>query len=396
MKKLKCRFYCSYFTGDKMKVIALAKKEAQDILTNRIYLMVVFVQIFIILGAYGLGIGSAVITDPGLLDKFGVTSELKVGMSENLKNSSIANDLSAQKLNVVYFKNMSEAGKMLGSGLIAIVKVSSSPKQDIIVQSDTSNPFYPIVSEKISDAVNKFKLEKKLQSAGISGGMIQKIENPVILNQINVNENSMAKLALNTSYFVEIMYGFIVPFVLLLPFFLASNIVTDSIVGEKERKTFEMLLMTPISSSMVVVGKILPILSFSLLQSIAWIILLDLLGVPIYNSFILAFMLIFVGLGFIGVGILISMLVDSTKEANSAITLALMFATFIFFMPLFIKMPYLEGILNMIPTVLMVKLSSTPNIPLEIMLFFIPAILLSTLIFVLAVRYFRHERAIRL
>ena len=379
-----------------MKVIALAKKEAQDILTNRIYLMVVFVQIFIILGAYGLGIGSAVITDPGLLDKFGVTSELKVGMSEDLKNSGIANDLSAQKLNVVYFKNMSEADKMLGSGLIAIVKVSSSPKQDIIVQSDTSNPFYPIVSEKISDAVNKFKLEKKLQSAGISNGMIQKIENPVILNQINVNEDNIAKLALNTSYFVEIMYGFIVPFVLLLPFFLASNIVTDSIVGEKERKTFEMLLMTPISSSMVVVGKILPILSFSLLQSIAWIILLDLLGVPIYNAITLIFILIFVGMAFIGIGILISMIVDSTKEANSAITLALMFATFIFFMPLFIKMPYLEGILNMIPTVLMVKLSSTPNIPWEIMLFFIPAILLSTLIFVLAVRYFRHERAIRL
>ena len=379
-----------------MKVIALAKKEAQDILTNRIYLMVVFVQIFIILGAYGLGIGSAVITDPGLLDKFGVTSELKVGMSEDLKNSGIANDLSAQKLNVVYFKNMSEADKMLGSGLIAIVKVSSSPKQDITVQSDTSNPFYPIVSEKISDAVNKFKLEKKLQSAGISNGMIQKIENPVILNQINVNEDNIAKLALNTSYFVEIMYGFIVPFVLLLPFFLASNIVTDSIVGEKERKTFEMLLMTPISSSMVVVGKILPILSFSLLQSIAWIILLDLLGVPIYNAITLIFILIFVGMAFIGIGILISMIVDSTKEANSAITLALMFATFILFMPLFIKMPYLEGILNMIPTVLMVKLSSTPNIPWEIMLFFIPAILLSTLIFVLAVRYFKHERAIRL
>ena len=358
--------------------------------------MVVFVQIFIILGAYGLGIGSAVITDPGLLDKFGVTSELKVGMSEDLKNSGIANDLSAQKLNVVYFKNMSEADKMLGSGLIAIVKVLSSPKQDIIVQSDTSNPFYPIVSEKISDAVNKFKLEKKLQSAGISNGMIQKIENPVILNQINVNGDNIAKLALNTSYFVEIMYGFIVPFVLLLPFFLASNIVTDSIVGEKERKTFEMLLMTPISSSMVVVGKILPILSFSLLQSIAWIILLDLLGVPIYNAITLIFILIFVGMAFIGIGILISMIVDSTKEANSAITLALMFATFILFMPLFIKMPYLEGILNMIPTVLMVKLSSTPNISLGITLFFIPVIVVSTLIFAMAVRYFRHERAIRL
>jgi len=379
-----------------MKVIALAKKEAQDILTNRIYLMVVFVQIFIILGAFGLGLGSAVITDPGLLDKFGATSALKVGISEDLRNSSIANDLNTQKLNLIYFKDMNEADKMIGSGLIAVVQVSPSPKQDIVVRSDTSNPFYPIVSEKMSSAVNKFKLEKELQSAGISEGMIQKIENPVILNEIKINEDSIVKLALNTSYFVEIMYGFIVPFVLLLPFFLASNIVTDSIVGEKERKTFEMLLMTPLSSSMVMIGKILPILSFSLLQSIAWIILLNLLGVPIYNAFILGFILIFVGLGFIGIGILISMLVDSTKEANSAITLALMFATFILFMPLFIKVNYFEGILNGIPTVLMVKLSSTPNISLDSLLFLIPTIVVSTLIFTLAVKYFRHERAIRL
>ncbi len=157
-----------------------------------------------------------------------------------------------------------------------------------------------------------------------------------------------------------------------------------------------MLLMTPLSSSMVIIGKILPILSFSLLQSIAWIILLDLLGVPIYNALLLVFILIFVGLGFTGIGILISILVDSTKEANSAITLALMFATFILFMPLFIKVPYLEGLLNVIPTVLMVELSSTPNMSVDIILFSLPAVLISTLIFILAVKYFRHERAIRL
>jgi ABC-2 type transport system permease protein len=195
---------------------------------------------------------------------------------------------------------------------------------------------------------------------------------------------------------VEIMYGFIVPFVLLLPFFLASNIVTDSIVGERERKTFEMLLMTPLSSSMVILGKILPILSFSMIQSIAWIILLDLLGVPIFNAIILVLILLFVGLGFIGVGILISMLVDSTKEANSAITLVLMFVTFLLFMPLFIKIPNMERVLDFIPTVLMIKMSSTPNLSLDTLIFFIPTILVSTLIFILAVRYFRHERAIRL
>lgn len=379
-----------------MKLLALAKKEAQDILTNRIYLMVVFVQVFIILGAFGLGLASSVITDPTLLDKLGATSSLKIGISEDLKNSSIANDLKAQNLNLIYFKDMNNANSLLGSQLVAVINVSPPPKEDITYQSDTSNVFYPIVSEKITTAVNNFKLEKKLTSAGINESKVSAIENPIVLNEVNINEDSAVKMALNNSYFVEIMYGFIVPFVLFLPFFLASNIVTDSVVGERERKTFEMLLMTPLSSSMVIMGKILPILMFSMIQSIAWIILLDLLGVPLFNAIILALILLFVGIGFIGIGILISMLVDSTKEANTAITMVLMLVTFILFMPLFIKIPYLNSFFDFIPTVLMVKISSTPHLPYEMIIFLIPTLIISTLIFALAVRYFRHERAIRL
>lgn len=379
-----------------MKWIALAKKEAQDILTNRIYLMVVFVQVFIILGAFGLGIASSVMTDPALLDSIGATSSLKVGISEDLRNSSIAEDLKAENLNLVYFENINEARPFLGSELASIIYISPPPKEDILYQSDTSNVFYPILSEKIKNVVDKFKLEKRLKESGIDESTIKIIENPINVNEIKVNEANTVKIALNNSYFVEIMYGFIVPFVLLLPFFLASNIVTDSIVGERERKTFEMLLMTPLSSSMVIIGKIIPILLFSLIQSMAWIILMEVLGVPIYNTIALVTLLIFIGLGFIGVGILISMFVDSTKEANSAITLVLMFMTFIFFIPLFIKIPYTNSILDFIPTVLMVKLSSSPGIALVTVVYFVPTILVAMLIFVLAVKYFRHERAIRL
>ena len=109
--------------------------------------------------------------------------------------------------------------------------------------------FYPVVSTKINKAVNEYQLQKKLASSGLNNTQIQQILNPVNLQVVNLNENNPANIALDSSYFVEIMYGFIVPFILLLPFFLASNIVTDSIVGERERKTFEVLLMTPISSS---------------------------------------------------------------------------------------------------------------------------------------------------
>ena len=213
---------------------------------------------------------------------------------------------------------------------------------------------------------------------------------------VKINQDKQAPLILDNAYFVELIYGFIIPFILLLPFFLASNIVTDTVVGEKERKTFEVLLMTPMSSYMVIIGKTLPILLFSLIQSLAWMGFLNLLKVPIYNPFLLGLVLFFIGLGFIGLGIFISMLVDSTKEANSAITLLLVFATFILFVPLFVKSDIFQGVFNFIPTVLMVKIASSPNIKPETMFYIIPTLIISLIIFVATVRSFKHERAIRL
>lgn len=376
-----------------MKILTLSKKEAQDILANKIYLLVIFVQVFIVIGAFGLAAVTSVATDPALLDSYGITSNLKVGVDADINNSQVADYLQKQKFTIIYYNSTGDADKYLGRGLVAVVGNTS---QGITVQTDNSNVFSPVVNQKISDALDKFKQAEKLKAAGLNQSTINIIQNPVVLTEIPVNQNKKSPIALDSSYFVEVMYGFIVPFVLLLPFFMASNIITDSVVGERERKTFEVLLMAPLKSSTVILGKTIPILSFSILQSLAWILLLDLLKVPIYNPAIIFLILLFVGLGFIGVGIIISMLVDSTKEANSAITLALVFATFILFVPLFIKTPYFDVILNYIPTVLMVKISSTPVVEPKILLSIIPTILLSAIIFLVSVRYFKHERAIRL
>jgi ABC-2 type transport system permease protein len=385
-----------YKMETKMKLSALAKKEGQDILKNKIYLGLVFVQIFILLGTFGIALATSIASDPSLIDHYGATSALKVGVPESIKGSLLEEDLLKQNLNLTYFKNISNAQKFLGTTLVAVVGFNSSSGQNLTVNTDTSNVFYPVVSSKINKAINEYQTQKKLASTGLNNTEIQKILNPVNLQVVNLNEDHPSNIALDSSYFVEIMYGFIVPFILLLPFFLASNIVTDSIVGERERKTFEVLLMTPISSSMVMLGKTLPILFFSLIQSVAWIILLDLLKVPIYNPLFMFALLFFMGLGFIGIGILLSMFVDSTKEANSAITIVLVFATFILFMPLFIKTSYFTPILNYIPTVIMVKMASTPNINFDIIISALPTILISILIFGFTVRYFRRERAIRL
>lgn len=378
-----------------MKILTLSKKEAQDVLSNRIYLLVVFVQIIIILGAFGLAMTSSIVTDPNLIDEWGGDTVLKVGIPQDLKGSSLEQNLKDENLNVVYYNTVEEGKREVGSEIVAFVHISNS-MGDISLTSDTGNVFYPVVTQKLTAALDSYRLEQRLSQQGLSSQQIETIKNPIILKEVAVNSDSPAKIVLDSSYFIEIMYGFIVPFILLLPFFLASNIVTDSIVGEKERKTFEVLLMTPLSSTMVIMGKILPILLFSLIQSGAWILLLDALKVPIYHSLLLLVLLFFVGLGFIGMGVLISMLVDSTKEANSAITLLLFLATFILFVPLFMDIPSLQTVLNWIPTVIIVKMSSTPYLNTELVLDFLPSMVISLLIFLASVRLFRQEGAIRL
>ena len=72
-----------------MKVIALAKKEAQDCINQpNLFNGCICSNICNARGYLGIGCNT---DDHGFLDKFGITSELKVEMSWNLKNSSIAN-----------------------------------------------------------------------------------------------------------------------------------------------------------------------------------------------------------------------------------------------------------------------------------------------------------------
>jgi len=79
-----------------MKILALSRKEAQDILNNKIYLLIIFVQVFIILGAFAMAIVTAVATDPALFDSYGITSNLKVGVDPDISRSGMAGYLKEQ------------------------------------------------------------------------------------------------------------------------------------------------------------------------------------------------------------------------------------------------------------------------------------------------------------
>ena len=374
-----------------MKLKALALKEARDIFSNRIYMLLILVQVIIILGAYGLAIVSSVAADPQLIERWGGSGFLKVGVVDG--DGLLTEGLEREGLSVREFSDIESARKSLGSEVVAIVYLSGG---DVRIEADTSSVFYTIMSERLQDAASWYISQKRFRESGLPAGTIQALEEPVKLKVVPIRREDYRPLALESSYFVEIMYGFILPFVVFLPFFLGSNMVTDSVVGEKERKTFEVLLMVPLSETMIILGKILPSLVFSFIQSMLWLGLLVLLRVPVYNMPLLALLLLIAGLAFIGVGLFISILADSTKEANSAITVVLFFATFILFVPLFMDMGALTPLIRFIPSLIIVKMSSGPHLDPVIIYDMVPSTVFSVLIFLAAVVSFRREGVIRL
>ncbi|MDG6996461.1 MAG: ABC transporter permease [Nitrososphaerota archaeon] len=122
---------------------------------------------------------------------------------------------------------------------------------------------------------------------------------------------------------------FFAPFTMLVPLIVASIISSDSFAGEKERKTIEALLATPISDSEMLFGKILasfiPTMLSTGIAFFAYATITDYLDYPLFGHLILpnlTWMLIILGLApafaiaATGLTVIISVRVSGTREAQ--------------------------------------------------------------------------------
>jgi len=123
---------------------------------------------------------------------------------------------------------------------------------------------------------------------------------------------------------------FFAPFFLIIPLMASSVIASDSFAGEKERKTIEALLATPISDSELFLGKMLvsfiPSMAITLVSFLLYSVVVDLFSFTILSGRLLLpnlvwIMLIFglaptVALASIGLTVMISAKVKGFREAQ--------------------------------------------------------------------------------
>jgi len=123
---------------------------------------------------------------------------------------------------------------------------------------------------------------------------------------------------------------FFAPFFLIIPLMASSVIASDSFAGEKERKTIEALLATPLSNSELLLGKILvsfiPSMAVTVMCFVIYSAVVDVSSFAILGGRLLLpnmawILLIFgltptVALAGIGLTVIISVRVKGSKEAQ--------------------------------------------------------------------------------
>jgi ABC-2 type transport system permease protein len=330
--------------------LALVKKEFDDILSERLYVFAFFTQFVIVMGILFAALLYTSVAAPET-STFVQAQRPRLGIIGDDQGilSDLRSDIELVRVSGEPFEQISERN------LVGVLVIKS--ESDFEVYLDNTNLLSGYADTLIDDVLSirsselkQAALEDVMESAAL------------VLNPINLKETMLGDPGTDRPpEFIVVMYGLLIPFILLLPTFLATNMVTDSIVGEKERKTYEVLVSSPISKRDIVLSKVVPILSVALSQSFLWILLLNYRAVPVYNIGTLMFLILVINVIFIGFGVLISAFSNTLKESNLTVTITILLASIAMFAPVALKSQL--QFLN--PIILITKLASNPSVPVR-------------------------------
>jgi ABC-2 type transport system permease protein len=330
---------------------ALAKKEFEDIISERLYIFAFIAQLVIVMGILYAALLYTSVAAPQTTT-FVQTERPRLGVMghdkeiiDQLQDELEIVPVSGEPLNIIELLD-----------LVGVLSIKSESEFEVYL--DNTNLLSGYADTVIDDALSKRSTELKMKA------LEEKMETAdIVLSPISVENMAVGvqRTPERPPEFIVIMYGLLIPFILLLPTFLAANMVTDSIVGEKERKTYEVLVAAPLTKREIILSKTVPILLVTLVQSFIWILLLLFKDIPIYNIPLLMLLLLILDVIFIGIGVLISALSDTLKESNLTVTITIILASIVMFAPLTLK----EGLYRTNPLNLLTKLASNPQVPMK-------------------------------
>lgn len=236
------------------------------------------------------------VDDPGGLFKKGINPEIIKIYTTN-GNSSIVR-LETGETNGFYTVSPD-----------SIERIQKGEIVDTVLYLDYADPRRSVIKDEINTTT-------KSVSTALTQSYLQ-AANPQNTTQTGLKEEKTGE-----SLPMQIIRKVMLVVLLFLPLFLFGNIIIDSVVGEKERKTAEILVAMPIRPWEILLGKGLAVVVISALQVVMWMMVLIAAGFTINNVMLVYLLVVLTAVPIVGLTSIIAAYSKNYKEAGIGITFA--------------------------------------------------------------------------
>ncbi len=249
----------------------IAKKEMNSLLNEKTLILAIIVQLFIASFSSLLVIGLASFFDPSALSNY----DQKVANVGIVGDGELRNFIEKSRVNVYHYQDLASALSDFNNnkidGVVVIPNASSSGTE--LIRIDIYLPKSDIMGTLVT-----LQLKKPLEDYE---NYVRDIRSQRIgFEPVRLYVDSVPK---KTSTYFEFIYGILIPLLVFTPVFISGGLIIDMFTEEFERKTMELLLVSPVSFGEILDGKMLTAVLIVPLQAILWLALVSINGVVVNN-----------------------------------------------------------------------------------------------------------------
>lgn len=368
-----------------MKFFTLAKWEFKNTLSSRKFLMIFVLQlsVLILMMFFFNMFITNIESEEGIALSPSLTGFASIDISD--KDGLLINQLNNEVLSIEYSKDINNVKSGKSTALLIVPENSMEELgkfQTITVNLSTNSadPKQIVVSEEVNTAVNAI-------SSSISDQWIN-----YLVPEVKVVEPEVKEEKKGESLPLQIIKKMMVAILLFLPLFLFGNMVIDSIVGEKERKTGEILVAMPLSHRDILIGKNFAIVLTIALQVALWLIILLTAGFDIKNPILVYIVIILTSIPIIGVTSVIAAYSKNYKEAGIGLSFAYITIVGFLVVPALAYISSKAILSNISPMTLVMRLFSGENITaLDFMIPLISIAIVGLISYWISIKLFKRD-----
>ena len=343
-----------------MKFTTVTKWEFRSTLKSRKFMMIFFLQLsvlflmIIIFNSFITNIESdqGISLTPVLNGFASVDVQDQSGLISKYINPSVINVIPS---NFSTSLNNIALGKTTGFLYVpgnAAEKIRTGQSIDMIVYLDSSDPKSSVVRDEVNSTA---KVISQSYSNSLSASATPQNTTIPTINQVSTGEPLP----------LQIIKKVMLVILLFLPLLLFGNIIIDSVVGEKERKTAEILIAMPLSQAQIIIGKSMAVALTISLQVFMWLIILLIAGFNINNPLFVFIFIFLTSIPIIGITTVVAAYSKNYKEAGIGLSIVYIGIVGFLIVPVLFYISRKSFLSNISPMTIVMRLFSGESISLS-------------------------------